>query len=220
MTFVAPVVEYWLEWEIAQWVRTSIQEVSTYLRQRWTLCRGHRTQPSVCRAAETEPKRPSTWSTTQWTHSLHPRRQLYGRKAGNVLFNDALNTFYLRLYGIGEKQHFNLIMERINECLNDTTAWKLPQPLLHQSWISGWNEEGNILFNDAINTFYLRLYGRERNVLFNDALNTFYLRLYGMRHMVKDHSDSEKGNPLLPLLGLLLPINSKGSFICTIPQTG
>ena len=60
---------------------------------------------------------------------------------------------------------------------------------------------------------------RERNVLFNDALNTFYLRLYGVRHMVKDHSDSEKGNPLPPH-GLLFPINSKGSFICTIPQTG
>ena len=34
---------------------------------------------------------------------------------------------------------------------------------------------------------------RERNILFNDALNTFYLQLYGVRHMVKDHSDSEKG---------------------------
>ena len=60
---------------------------------------------------------------------------------------------------------------------------------------------------------------REINVLFNDALNTFYLRLYGVRHMVKDHSDSEKGNPLPPHR-LLLSINSKGSFICTIPQTG
>ena len=30
------------------------------------------------------------------------------------------------------------------------------------------------------------------NVLFNDTLNTFYLRLYGIRHMVKDHSDSER----------------------------
>ena len=58
----------------------------------------------------------------------------------------------------------------------------------------------------------------ERNVLFNDALNTFYLRLYGVRHMVKDHSDSEKGNPLPPHR-LLLSINSKGSFICAIPQT-
>ena len=48
---------------------------------------------------------------------------------------------------------------------------------------------------------------------------TFYLRLYGVRHMVKDHSDSEKGNPLPPHR-LLLSINSKGSFICTIPQTG
>ena len=59
---------------------------------------------------------------------------------------------------------------------------------------------------------------RERNAVFNDALNTFYLRLYGVRHMVKDHSDSEKGNPLLPHR-LLLSINSKGYFICTIPQT-
>ena len=59
----------------------------------------------------------------------------------------------------------------------------------------------------------------ERNVLFNDALNTFYLRLYGVRHMVKNHSDSEKGIPLLPYR-LLLSINSKGSFICTIPHTG
>ena len=39
---------------------------------------------------------------------------------------------------------------------------------------------------------------RERNVLFNNTLNTFYLRLYGVTHMVKDHSDSEKGNPLPP----------------------
>ena len=36
--------------------------------------------------------------------------------------------------------------------------------------------------------------------------------------MVKDHSDSKRGNPLLPH-GLLFPINSKGSFICTIPLT-
>ena len=35
--------------------------------------------------------------------------------------------------------------------------------------------------------------------------------------MVKDHSDSEKGNPLPPHR-LLLSINSKGSFICTIPD--
>ena len=56
---------------------------------------------------------------------------------------------------------------------------------------------------------------KEGNVLFNDALNTFYFRLHG----VMDHSDSERGNPLPPH-GLLFPNSSKGSFICTIPQTG
>ena len=54
---------------------------------------------------------------------------------------------------------------------------------------------------------------KEGNVLFNEALNTFYLRLYGVGHMVKDHSDSESGNPLPPQR-LLCPISSKGSFIC------
>ena len=37
---------------------------------------------------------------------------------------------------------------------------------------------------------------KEVVILFNDALKTFYLRLYCVRHMVKDHSDSERGNPL------------------------
>ena len=55
--------------------------------------------------------------------------------------------------------------------------------------------------------------------LFNDALNTFYLWLYGFRHMVKDHSGSERGNQLQPH-GVPFPISSKGSFICIIPQTG
>ena len=50
-----------------------------------------------------------------------------------------------------------------------------------------------------------------RKWLFNDALNTFYLRLYGVKHMVKDHIDSERGNPPPPH-GLLFPIRSKVSF--------
>ena len=45
--------------------------------------------------------------------------------------------------------------------------------------------------------------------LFNDALNTFYLRLYGVIHMVKVHSDSERGNSLPPLHELLFPISIK-----------
>ena len=56
---------------------------------------------------------------------------------------------------------------------------------------------------------------KEGRVLFNDAFNTFYLQLYGVRHMVKDHTNSERRNPLPPH-GLLFPISSKGSFICII----
>ena len=79
------------------------------------------------------------------------------------------------------------------------------------------------LINEQLNPHPLIsvIYFKERkgNVLFNDALNTFYLRLYGVRHMVKDHSVGERRN-LLPPHGLLFSIDSKGSFICTIPQTG
>ena len=54
--------------------------------------------------------------------------------------------------------------------------------------------------------------GKAGNDLFNDAHNTFYLRLYGVGHMAKNHSDSERGNPLPPH-GLLFPISSNSSFI-------
>ena len=51
----------------------------------------------------------------------------------------------------------------------------------------------------------------------------FYLTMHSTHFiygdMVKDHSDSERGNPLPPCV-LLFPISSKGSFICIIPQTG
>ena len=33
---------------------------------------------------------------------------------------------------------------------------------------------------------------KEGHFLFNDALNTFYLRLYGVGHMVNYHSVSER----------------------------
>ena len=71
---------------------------------------------------------------------------------------------------------------------------------------------------DQLDSICQRLDGNgngDGNVLFNDALNTFYLRLYG----VKDYSDSERRNPL-PSHCLLFPFSSKGSFICIIPHTG
>ena len=110
------------------------------------------------------------------------------RKEGNVLFNDALNTSMLT------KTFLKLLSHTYPEVDSQYLQRVFPSLIQTQSRDirSGSRKEGNVLFNDA--------------------LNTFYLRLYGVGDMVKDHSDSERGNPLPPA--------SKGSFICTIPQTG
>ena len=52
---------------------------------------------------------------------------------------------------------------------------------------------------------------KEGNVLFNDALNTFYLRLYGIEHMLKDHSDSER-KPAADTTSATFSISSKTLF--------
>ena len=56
----------------------------------------------------------------------------------------------------------------------------------------------------------------EWKCLFNDALNTLYLPLYkAWDKMVKDHSDSDRRNPLPQLHGILFPVGSKESFYPT-----
>ena len=60
---------------------------------------------------------------------------------------------------------------------------------------------------------------KEGNILFNDAPSMCYLRLYDVKHIVKDLSDSDRGNALLTH-GLLFPIGCKGYFISIIPQRG
>ena len=76
-------------------------------------------------------------------------------------------------------------------------------------WKEG-RKKRNVLFNNAlhhqavvkrmhygiitVNRNVLSASLKEGNVLFNNALNTFYLRLYGVKHMVEDHSDSNRGN--------------------------
>ena len=49
--------------------------------------------------------------------------------------------------------------------------------------------------------FYLMMHSKHFN------------RLYGVGHIVKDHSDNERGNLLPPLLGLLFSISNKGFYI-------
>ena len=103
-------------------------------------------------------------------------------------FNDVLNTFYLRLYGVRHMVKDHSDSERGTRCRTFMTIRNNSNCL-------------NIVNKER----------KEANVLFNDALNTFYLRLYGVRHMIKNHSDRERGNPLPPH-GLLFSINSKGSL--------
>ena len=66
------------------------------------------------------------------------------------------------------------------------------------------------LLNKTLPSFRLVFCMKEEgNVLFNDALNTFP---YG--YVVKGHSDSERGNPQPPLHGLLFSISSMGPAPC------
>ena len=131
---------------------------------------------------------------------------------GNVLFNDALNTFYLRLYGVrhmvkdhtdsgrGNLQQGFFYMHHPTYRITHTTAFVTP---VVEHWLERKiaigppftdtlntciryithmrRKEGNVLFNDAVNTFILIVIShiwegrKEENVLFNDALNTFML---------------------------------------------
>ena len=74
-----------------------------------------------------------------------------------------------------------------------------------------WNTERRDVNNTVLNTYTsgnnqthsLTKEGR-KNDLFNDALNIFYLRLYGVIHMVKDHSDSEREETRCHIEGRIL----------------
>ena len=74
-----------------------------------------------------------------------------------------------------------------------------------------WRGAGHSLVSHVY-TFHFPEGRKEGHVLFNNALNTFYLWLYGIRHMVRFHSDSERKNNLLLLHGLLFLTSSNGYF--------
>ena len=59
----------------------------------------------------------------------------------------------------------------------------------------------------------IKSHRKEDIFLFNDALNTFHLQLYGIGHMVKDHSDSERGNPQLSTSCFTLPTDRRANTV-------
>ena len=50
-----------------------------------------------------------------------------------------------------------------------------------------------------------------KEMFYLTSYSTHFIYGYGVEHMVKVHSDSKRGNLMLPHM-LLFPINSKGSF--------
>ena len=91
--------------------------------------------------------------------------------------------------------------------------WRINRPLCHNNvdkcqlfvlssasgCVDGVLEKGKLL-QRRVHVFWegTKEGRKEGNVLFNDALNTFYLRLCGVGHMVKEHSDSERGKLAAP----------------------
>ena len=75
-----------------------------------------------------------------------------------------------------------------------------------------------MLFNDALNTFYLQVIWCWKEVFYLTTHSThFYLRLYGVGHMVKGHADSERRDSLPPH-GLLFTFSSKVVFYMHHPR--
>ena len=123
----------------------------------------------------------------------------------NVSENRVLEQIPQRLSHLIENKFLKTILVNVSE---NRVLEQIPQRLSH---LIENKFQKTILVNVSENR-------KERNVLFNDALNTFYLRLYGVVHILKYYSDSERKPTVRH--GLLFPISSKGSFICIIPQTG
>ena len=205
----------------------------------WATAAASGTTPSCSTWASSSRRPPS--SSALSTSSICWSVRFDRRKEGNVLFNDALNTFYLRLYGVrhmvknhSDSERGNLLlpyrlqgffyMHHPTDRITHTTAFVTPFVDGEHSFTSLFHDWCNktlwYLLSCLWDYVYKRTLGRkEGNVLFNNALNTFYLRLYGVGHMIKDNSESEREN-MLPPHRLLFPISCKGSFICIIPQTG
>ena len=97
----------------------------------------------------------------------------------NVLFNDALNTFYSTvIWRQTWLRTILIVRKREREMFYLTThSTHFTYDYMASDMVKDHSDserERNVLFNDTLNTFYLTVIWNEGNVLFNDALNTFY----------------------------------------------
>ena len=109
------------------------------------------------------------------------------------LFNDALNTFHLRLYGVGHmvKDHSDSESEK-NHCHLMGYSFQVAASVL--LYVSSHIQDNT--YHSLCYTSRGALTGT-RNSSSHDPMKD-RSRLYDVGEMVKDHSDSERGNPLPP----------------------
>ena len=150
--FATPVVEHWLEWEIAQWVHSTKDRSVTY--HTMSECSYHRATSCSC------------------THT----------KGRCTVF-----SFLNQQWPPSNKKNHR----SENRC----------KQMLH------WRSVEHIHRCEMNEMFYLMTH------------KTHFIYGYMASDMVKDHSDSEKGNPLLPHRQLF-PINSKGSLYASSHRQG
>ena len=92
-------------------------------------------------------------------------------------------------------------------------GWQLLQFLtdVHQG-------SNQLLFRHQSRSLHCNMDGR---ICFNLMIHSTHfciLRLYCIVHIIKVHSDSDRGNLQLPLHGLLFPISNKGFFYMRHPR--
>ena len=109
------------------------------------------------------------------------------RKEGNVLFNDALNVIILNGYMVSDilkeqldskRKEGNFYLNALNVIINFLQLYGVGHIVKEQldSKEEG-RKEGNILFNNAFNTFYLqRLYGIKLNFFKDPCFWGFFFK--------------------------------------------
>ena len=139
--------------------------------------------------------------TNRWTgHSTIHKQvdwSLYNTQTGGLVTLQYTTSHSTQTAG-QQEQGGLVTLQYTNRWTGHSTTHNIIQYTNSRPAGTGWTGHSTIHNTHSTQTGGLVTLQHTTHVLFNDALNTFYLRLHGVRHMVKYHSDSERGNPLPP----------------------
>ena len=89
----------------------------------------------------------------RYYHGATSRSSNEKKDRNKYLIKDTFNTFYLQLYGIGQ-----VVKDLPDSDRKPATATWVSQTAQVITVVCVRRKEGNVLFNDNLNTFYLHLY--------------------------------------------------------------